>query len=79
MNEAEIKVLEINDKKYFLVDTLSDDKNTYSYFSNIEDNSDIKILKEIKEDNEEFFISLDNQKEIDTALKLFYQKHQKAN
>ena len=75
MNEVEMNILEIDNKKYFLIDSLSDSKNTYSYFSNVENVADIKVLKDIKEDEEEFLVSLDNKKELDYALDLYYQKH----
>lgn len=75
MNEVEMNILELDGKKYFLVDSLSDNKNTYSYFSNVENVSDIKVLKDVKENEEEFFVSLNNKKEIEYALDLYYQKH----
>ena len=36
MNEIEMNILEIGNKKYFLIDSLSDSKNAYPYFSNVE-------------------------------------------
>lgn len=71
MEEKEIQVIEIDSKKYFLVDTLNGDENTYYYFSNVENNEDVIILK----DDLDNFVSLDDDKEFDRALCLFYDKY----
>lgn len=72
---VEMSVIELDGNQYFLVDTLEDDKNIYYYFSNLKDNKDVKVLKEKKEGDEEFFISLDNDTEVDYAYSLFYEKY----
>lgn len=68
--EVELNVINVNNKDYFLMDTLVG-KNTYYYFSNIKDANDIIVLKDKGDD----FISLDNDMEIDYAFSLFYEKH----
>lgn len=78
MNEntrIEIDVIDLDGKRYFLVDTLAGEKNFYYYFSNLEDNKDIKLLKVEKEGEEEFFVSIDDAAEIDYAFSLFYEKY----
>lgn len=70
MNEVEISVIEIDGERYFLVDNLVGEDNTYYYFSNIKDNKDIKVFKEDEDD----FISL-NERELEKALSLFYKKY----
>lgn len=72
---VEMSVIELDGKQYFLVDILRGDKNIYYYFSNLEDNKDVRVLKEKKEGDEEYFVSLDNDSEIDYAFSLFYEKY----
>ena len=68
--DVELNVININDRDYFLMDTLVG-KSTYYYFSNIKDASDIIVLKDKGDD----FVSLDSDIETDYALSLFYEKH----
>jgi len=75
MNEVEMNVLQIEDKKYFLVDTIVDNEVSYYFFSNVEDSEDIYVFKDKKEGEEEFFVSLENEKELERALTLFYEKY----
>ena len=74
MEEVELKVLEIDNKKYFLLDSISNGKNTYCYFSNLIDNHDVLLMKNQLEDDDGYFISLDTEAEYDYALSLFYDK-----
>ena len=71
----EINTLEINGKKYGLIDSISDDKEVYNYFSNLEDANDIQILKDKVINGEENFVSLDTEDEFNYALTLFFNKH----
>lgn len=68
--EVEMKVLAIDGKDYFLLDSLCD-KNTYYYFSNVKDKSDILVLKETGDN----LILLNDDMELDMALSLFYEKY----
>lgn len=67
MNDVEISVLEYNNKKYYLVDEIEG----YSFLSNIEDNKDILVFKNV-DDN---MLLVNNGKEKDYAFYLFYQKY----
>ena len=71
----DVQTLEIDGKEYILVDSISSEKKTYYYFSNESDVSDIQILTEKEENNEEYFISLDSEYEFNYALSLFFNKH----
>ena len=71
----EIDTLEINGKNYGLIDTISDNKEVYNYFSNLEDANDIQILKDRLVNGEESFVSLDTEDEFNYALTLFFNKH----
>lgn len=68
--EVEIQILNINGKDYFLLDTLGDG-NTYYYFSNLKDTSDVVVLK----DQETNFASIEDKNELNYAFSLFYDKY----
>lgn len=71
----EVKTLEIDGKEYFLVDSIFNGKKTYYYFSNETDASDIYILTDKTENNQEYFVSIDTEKEYNNALVLFLENH----
>ena len=75
----ETEVIEIDGKEHSLIDTIKDEKNTYNYFINNENPADFCILKSEITDNEEYYISLETEKEFDYALNLFQKKHQNDN
>lgn len=55
---------------------VTDKIDNYLYLNNINDYEDFCIRKEIIEDNEEYIIGLDNEEELEKALKLFEKKYQ---
>lgn len=75
MIDINVTSIDINGTDYILVDTIKDDKNIYSFFSNPNDKDDIYVLKDKNEDNEKFYVSLDSDDEIDYAFSLFFQKY----
>lgn len=75
-DNTELNILELDGQQYFLVDSIQDNQINYHYFSNLKNRDEVKVLKDKKEDEEEFFVSLDTETELDYALSLFYQKHQ---
>lgn len=75
MNQDELKILEINGKNYFLIDSLDGNNNTYYFFSENIKNGNICVLKKEQENGESFFVSLDDDKELDYALGLFFNKY----
>lgn len=75
MDKVSVTTINIDNKECFLVDSISDDKNTYNYFSNINDKDDIYVLKDKNEGNDSFYVSLDNEAEFDYAMSLFYSKY----
>lgn len=74
MSEMEIKILDIDNKKYFLVDSISNQEKFYHYFSNLKDNHDILVMTDKIEDDNDFYVSIDDDDEFDYALSLFYDK-----
>ena len=79
MDDVQVLTIELNGKEYFLVDKVSNEKNTYYYFSNENNKQDVCILKGKMKDNEEFYVSLDDELEFDHAMNLFYLKYNKKN
>lgn len=67
----EVNTLEIDGKEYILLDTITNNNNTYHYFSNESDVNDIEILKDSQDD----FVSIDTESEWNEALTLFLNKH----
>ena len=55
---------------------VTDKIDNYLYLNNINDYKDFCVRKEIIEDNEEYIIGLDNEEELEKALKLFEKKYQ---
>lgn len=63
-------------KEYLVIDKIKASNGYYVYLSNIEDNSDFFVRKEVERDNGTFLIGLKDEEEVDNALKLFMEKHQ---
>ena len=61
-----------NGLEYIITDKI----DNYLYLNNINDYEDFCVRKEIIEDNEEYIIGLDNEEELEKALKLFEKKYQ---
>ncbi len=72
-----IRELEDNET-YAVIDTIPYNDGTYVYFSNIKDEDDLCIRKQLKKDTETILIGLDNNEEVDFALQLLVQKNLEA-
>lgn len=66
-----------DNKEYLLVDEDTLDNTKYSFFANVDDETDICFKKTIIENNEEYFIGLDSEKEFDKVLLHFTKKNLK--
>ena len=75
MDEVNVTKIDIDGKEYFLIDSISDDKNVYNFFCNPNDKDDIYVLKNKNEGEDSFYVSLDDDNEIDYAFSLFFQKY----
>ncbi len=76
MENVTVDTIEIDGQEYFLLDTLKSEQNTYHFFANINNQSDIQVLKTKVENQEEYYVSLDTESEFDQAWALFYKKNQ---
>lgn len=63
--------------EYLIVDSEIIDGTLYTLFSNIDDDSDICLRKTEIIDNEECYVGLDDEKEIDKVLLYFSKKNLK--
>jgi len=60
---------------YAVIDEIKHNENTYIYLTNINDYEDFCIRKILVENNEQFIVGLDDDKEFDLALMLFAKNH----
>ncbi len=80
MNEneemVEKEVQEFNGEDYFLYDSIIDEDNKYCFFAKVSDPEEIRIEKEIEDNNEMFYEDVLDE-EYNYALKLFYENYNK--
>jgi hypothetical protein len=75
---VELETIELeNEKTYAIIDKINYNNCEYYYLSNIEDNKDFCIRKKEIENDEEFLIGLENDKEFDDVLAIFMEKYKK--
>ena len=60
--------------EYLVVDKIKEKDFFYVYLANSNDLKDICIRKEIVEDGKCFLVGLDNEEEVDKALKIYLDK-----
>lgn len=68
-------LIEIDGKKYLVVDTIIDEGNKYVYFVNNDDVSDLLVQKEIIEDEKTYLVNLDDKDEFIKSMYLFEEKN----
>lgn len=75
MEDIMTEVIEVDGKEYFLVNTV----DIYKYYAYEKDPKDFLILKEITDEGEEYIVSLDDDKEYEKALAMYYEKYGDAS
>lgn len=75
MNDVEVDVIEFDGKDYFLIDSILDQGNTYRFFANEQDNQDLLVMKDVEQDGEIIYKTIDSDYEFNYALSLFYKKY----
>jgi len=70
-----IEVVNIDDKNYYVVNELNIENKKYVFLVNEKNNKDIVIRKLKKEDDKEFLIGLDDEKEFDLVMKEYLNKN----
>ncbi len=71
----EVNVIEIDNKNYYILETLEIDNNKYFILANENDKKDFCVRKVIKENNQEFLVKLENAEELDKVLLHFCDKY----
>ena len=74
METVEVNTMEIDGKEFFELDVLSNDKNKYDFFAEINNPKNIKVYKLIEENGEEFLEDV-NSIELVEAFRLFNIKY----
>ena len=75
MKDNQLKIIQLENKKYFLVDTIKNLEEEYYYFLNLQDHTDILIL----ENEKEFLKQVSDSEKFTNILALFYDKYQAVN
>lgn len=69
MESLKNKIVKLeNNKEYFVLETLIDNNINYMLLLNLVDDKEIKIVKMITDNGEEFFVEITDEKEL-TSLK----------
>ena len=71
MDEVRAEVINIDNKEYFLLDKITTDNDVYCYFSNVNNEYDIQVLK----DGGDEYLPLSNSIEFINAMELFNKKY----
>ena len=66
-----IEVLDVDGKEYYIVDKINNNGNLYYILVNTMDKNDLIIRKYLKEDNEEYIVGLDDEKEYYDVMKKY--------
>ena len=74
METVEVNTMEIDGKEFFEVDILSNDRNKYNFFAEINNPKNIKVYKLIEENGEEYLEDV-NSVELVEAFRLFNIKY----
>ena len=74
MSEISMNVLEIDGKDFVLIETV----DKYNFFVEQDNIENICVLKEVIENDESFYVSLDDN-EFDKAFSLYYEKLKSTN
>lgn len=69
-----MNTVDIDGKDFILIETI----DKYNFFVEESNTENICVLKEIKESNESFYVSVD-ENEFDKAFSLYYEKLKSGN
>ena len=66
----QVEIIDIENKKYMVLNEIEDNGVTYIYLTNIKNPKDFLIQKTDKEDPD-YLVNLDNEEEFNKAFELF--------
>lgn len=75
--DKEVEIVEINNKKYYVMKEISHGENNYLYLSNVIDDDDMMIRKTTAQDREQL-VPLSNKQEFDIACALMFSNQKRA-
>lgn len=70
----QVEIIDIENKKYMVLNEITDNGETYFYLTNIKNPKDFLIQKVDKNDKD-YLVNLDNEEEFNKALDLFNNKN----
>ena len=66
----QVEIIDIDNKKYMVLNEIEDNGTTYLYLTNIKNPKDFLIQKTDKNDSD-YLVNLDNEEEFNKAFELF--------
>ena len=66
-----IETLDIDGKEYYVIEKINNNNNLYFILINTIDKNDLIIRKYLKEENEEYIVGLDDEKEYYDVMKKY--------
>lgn len=76
MKNIQVETINIDDKKYVVLDKISNEGVTYYYLSNVDDSKDMMVNKVV--DGSDIATDLDSEEEIQLAMNLYLTKLNKS-
>ena len=76
MKNIQVETINIDDKKYVVLDKISNEEVTYYYLSNVDDSKDMMVNKVV--DGSDIATDLDSEEEIQLAMNLYLTKLNKS-
>ena len=64
---VDVEIYSINDKDYALIKKITNNDNTYLYFSNVSEEDDY-LIRKLDPNNKDYMIPLDSAEEVKKAL-----------
>ena len=69
----QVEIIDIENKKYMVLNEIVDNGDTYLYLNNIKNPKDF-IIQKVDKNDESYLVNLDNDEEFNRALNLFKNK-----
>ena len=74
----QVEIIDIENKKYMVLNEITDNDETYLYLTNIKNPKDF-IIQKVDKNDKDYLVNLDNDEEFKKALDLFSKKIDEIN
>ena len=74
----QVEIIDIENKKYMVLNEITDNGETYLYLTNVKNPKDF-IIQKVDKNDKDYLINLDNDEEFQKALNLFSKKIDEIN